>query len=100
MRTFAIAVAGTLILGSAAWAADNTGPSGGSGRAPGHEMGKQDGKMQGPPNAAGYKRDDATGSTGTAGSTGMSRSGTSNSTGATDAGSGASAGARGGSGSR
>ena len=91
--------AGLLVMGTTAWAADNNSP-GASGNAPGHEK-QQTGKMQGSPNAAGFKRDDATGSTGTAGTPGMSRSGTSNSTGANDAGSGSSPGAKGsGSGSR
>ncbi|WP_336491696.1 hypothetical protein [Methylobacterium nigriterrae] len=96
MRKTALAiVAGMLAMGTCAWAADNSGP-GASGNAPGHT-----GKMQGSPNAAGFKKDDTTGSTGTAGSSGMSRSGTSNSTGANDAGSGSSPGAKGaGSGSR
>ena len=94
MRKLIPAVAaGLLLMGTAAWATDN------SPGASGHE--KQTGKMQGSPNAAGFKKDDATGSTGTAGTPGMSRSGTSNSTGAHDAGSGSSPGAKGaGSGSR
>jgi hypothetical protein len=96
MRTSTLAIAaGLLVMGTAAWAVDNSSP-GASGNAPG-----QTGKMQGSPNAAGFKKDDTTGSTGSAGSAGMSRSGTSNSTGANDAGSGSSPGAKGkGSGSR
>ena len=96
MKTPTLAIAaGLLLLGSTAWAADNSSP-GASGNAP-----SQTGKMQGSPNAAGFKRDDTTGSTGTASTPEMSRSGTSNSTGAKDAGSGSSPGAKGsGSGSR
>ena len=102
MRKSTLAItAGMLVVGTITWAADNSSP-GASGNAPGHEMQQQSGKMQGSPNAAGFKRnDDTTGSTGSAGSSGMSRSGTSNSTGANDAGSGSSPGAKGsGSGSR
>lgn len=94
MRKSTLAIAaGLLVMGTTAWATDN------SPGASGHE--KQTGKMQGSPNTAGFKKDDTTGSTGTAGSSGTSRSGTSNSTGANDAGSGSSPGAKGaGSGSR
>ena len=96
MRTSTLAIAaGLVVMSTSAWAVDSN-SSGASGNAPG-----QTGKMQGSPNAAGFKHDDTTSSTGAAGSTRMSRSGTSNSTGPSDAGSGSSPGAKGaGSGSR
>ncbi|WP_244424719.1 hypothetical protein [Methylobacterium nodulans] len=83
----ALAVAASTLAMSTAWAADNTGSPGASSNAPGREMQQQSGRMQGPPNAAGFK-----GNTDTTGST--SRSGTENSTGPNDAGSGSSPGAK------
>jgi hypothetical protein len=85
MRSIALALAaGTLLVGSAALAAESTGSPGASGSAPGHEM-QGSGRMQGSPNAAGFKHDDSTGSTNRTG----------NSTGPKDAGSGSSPGASG-----
>ena len=55
MRKSTLAIAaGMLVVGTTAWAADNSSPDA-SGNAPGHEMQQQSGKMQGSPNAAGLQ---------------------------------------------
>lgn len=91
-KTALVIAAGTLVMGTAAWAGDSSGKGGGrmqgspnaagfdkkdttgttgpgaSGSAPGQEMKKQDGRMQGSPNAAGFKGDGAGSSSGSSGS--------------------------------
>jgi|SRR3954452_9896407 hypothetical protein len=94
MRKATVIVAAAMLVGGAAWAADNAGSPGASGNAPGRMQGspnaagfgkadttgtagpgasssapgqemKQDGRMQGPPNASGFKGEGTGSSSGT-----------------------------------
>ena len=96
-KSVLVVAAGTMMMGTGAWAAENTGSSGTSGSGPGRMQGspnaagfgkadttgtagtgsssntsgqetKKDGRMQGPPNASGFKGDGAGASSGTSGS--------------------------------